>query len=308
MSWLLSFFKKKKPKLQFMYDGGFAYLDKKLAMQNGLDTINEAMKGNKMSYEKERDGSIIVTIGCYKCIFDEIQYQKVIKDGWNLSVSGTTRNNYKYVNCRKTIDGKRISKRFHQLIMDAPDGRCIDHINRNPLDNRIKNLRIVTQSCNMRNQKTKKHSKLPRFIFRVKDGYTVIFRERRNGKRYTLCREQFRDLASAIKFRDDWIMENDWFGLRHHYENGAHQRAEKEKKTLIKAIADHAAKRAELYAKLKSMEKKVQGLTKALEDLLDATDGEIGCWCGDIIKGVEIEICPKCFAYEALEDFKKDNQ
>lgn len=50
-----------------------------------------------------------------------------------------------------TINGKQVL--LHQFIMGNYDrGLCIDHINRNPLDNRKQNLRIVTHSENMLNR------------------------------------------------------------------------------------------------------------------------------------------------------------
>lgn len=47
---------------------------------------------------------------------------------------------------------------LHRLIMNPPKGLYVDHINRNPLDNRRKNLRIATQSQNMANQGIAKHN------------------------------------------------------------------------------------------------------------------------------------------------------
>ncbi len=41
--------------------------------------------------------------------------------------------------------------RMQNLIVTAPKGKLIDHRNRNGLDNRRQNLRIVTQSENLRN-------------------------------------------------------------------------------------------------------------------------------------------------------------
>lgn len=41
---------------------------------------------------------------------------------------------------------------FHREIMNADKSIEIDHINRNPLDNRRENLRVATRSTNCRNQ------------------------------------------------------------------------------------------------------------------------------------------------------------
>jgi hypothetical protein len=41
---------------------------------------------------------------------------------------------------------------LHRFITDAPEGKSVDHINGNPLDNRKANLRLVTHSENLHNR------------------------------------------------------------------------------------------------------------------------------------------------------------
>jgi HNH endonuclease len=52
---------------------------------------------------------------------------------------------------RGVRDGRRIY--LHRLLMDAPAGLDVDHINGNGLDNRRCNLRVVTRSLNALNRR-----------------------------------------------------------------------------------------------------------------------------------------------------------
>lgn len=57
-----------------------------------------------------------------------------------------------YINGEIREDGKRIPISLHRFIMNEPEGYVVDHINRNPADNRRKNLRLCTQSENCQNK------------------------------------------------------------------------------------------------------------------------------------------------------------
>lgn len=66
---------------------------------------------------------------------------------WFLSDTG-------YAMRRPILDsGKKTTIRLHRLVMQAPEGMVVDHLNGDPLDNRRKNLRICTPKENAQNRK-----------------------------------------------------------------------------------------------------------------------------------------------------------
>jgi hypothetical protein len=71
-------------------------------------------------------------------------------------INGSIQNRgYKYFQVQR--EGKRINKLFHHLVAEAfigkrPDGLVIDHIDQDKLNNKVDNLRYVTQKINTQNQ------------------------------------------------------------------------------------------------------------------------------------------------------------
>lgn len=90
----------------------------------------------------------------YSSIIDFDDSQKVKKYSWHIASEN-------YVGSTLYIDKIKKELYLHNLVMDRLtfEGKgqieTVDHINRNPLDNRKKNLRIVSQSEQNLNQKTK---------------------------------------------------------------------------------------------------------------------------------------------------------
>lgn len=79
-------------------------------------------------------------------LVDDKDYDRLSKWTWRL-------DRYGYATNVRRIDGKCKTIFMHRCLIDAPKGIDIDHINRNPLDNRRVNLRQATRSQNCVNSK-----------------------------------------------------------------------------------------------------------------------------------------------------------
>jgi len=74
---------------------------------------------------------------------------KYLLDKYKLGISYLGKDRISYVSVRK---GRKFSKLLHRYITNCPNNMEVDHINGDPLDNRLSNLRIVTHSINLRNR------------------------------------------------------------------------------------------------------------------------------------------------------------
>jgi hypothetical protein len=91
-----------------------------------------------------------------EAIVDDEDYNELIKYTW----FGNKYNNLIYVKrkTRKLDNRNETIISMHRQIMGFPEGKDVDHINNNGLDNRRCNLRICSHAQNMRNRKIKAHN------------------------------------------------------------------------------------------------------------------------------------------------------
>lgn len=86
-----------------------------------------------------------------RTIVDDEDFEWLSQWKWHLSYYG-------YANRRQHLHSSRKHQKFnmikmHRLIIDAPNGLEVDHINGDKLDNRRANLRVVTHAQNMCNSR-----------------------------------------------------------------------------------------------------------------------------------------------------------
>jgi hypothetical protein len=87
-------------------------------------------------------------------VFDKEDFDKIKDKTWHLATN-------RYISHGVIVDGKKKELYLHNLVMDRLEHtgkgakESIDHINRNGLDNRKENLRLITQTEQNFNQKRK---------------------------------------------------------------------------------------------------------------------------------------------------------
>jgi len=85
-------------------------------------------------------------------LIDEQDADLVVPFKWCANQIGNT---FYAVRNSPRVDGKRTTILMHRVILNAPPGMGVDHINGNGSDNRRQNIRICTTSQNMSNQRTR---------------------------------------------------------------------------------------------------------------------------------------------------------
>ena len=101
--------------------------------------MNSARSRKKYNeYETVGDYVVGITGDGDRFIIDAEDYDKIKEYRWKTDLG--------YVTCSVSKGGGRSRNvRLHRIIMDAPKGMVVDHINHNPLDNRKCNLRLVSK-------------------------------------------------------------------------------------------------------------------------------------------------------------------
>lgn len=127
----------------------------------------------------EKDDHVVILVRhlneIKECLIDKDDFKKVSNTNgtWTAFNEGSE---IPYV--KQKINGK--IARIHKFILETESNQIIDHINRNTLDNRRENLRIVSSSGNAQNRVYKSKTGV-RNVFKVREKFRVTLKL--NGKK-----------------------------------------------------------------------------------------------------------------------------
>ena len=92
---------------------------------------------------------VITTSSGYEALIDDEDWDKIKDFAWHINKRGTNL----YVVSSKFKNGKRENYKLHRLLLSAPPGMQVDHIDGNSLNNHKSNLRLCTNQQNTCNSK-----------------------------------------------------------------------------------------------------------------------------------------------------------
>lgn len=98
---------------------------------------------------------------------------------------------------------------LHQFIMNA-NGKVVDHENHNTLDDRKSNLRVIADSNNSKNRKTRNKNNKSGYRNVSWDGYKWVVQLQINKKNVALARFAYEDLDKAGQFAEE--MRQKYYG------------------------------------------------------------------------------------------------
>jgi hypothetical protein len=131
-------------------------------------------------------------------IVDDEDYPVISRVTWHLSSHGYATTGKFYL---------------HALLMGFPSNRVVDHINRNPLDNRKHNLRLVTSQHNLmnrgqqRNHKTSPYKGVYRRKHLLKNPWQASIAKTIDGKQKTYVLGYFATAEEAARAYDAKAVE-----------------------------------------------------------------------------------------------------
>lgn len=131
----------------------------------------------------------------FTVLYDECDHELINNHRWHI-------NGDKYVQTSIRDDyGKFRMHKIHRVILGVSDKNlCVDHINRNTLDNRRSNLRICTYSQNSMNRKPVGKSKYL--------GVSFAKKRKSNGKEYFYICANIR-VSGKLKYLGSFKTEED---------------------------------------------------------------------------------------------------
>lgn len=148
-------------------------------------------------------------LGVFECYVDieDLEVLKKYDRGWHVQYSRTTKTHYAQVSeYLGIIDGKPKSKSvlMHRLLTNCEKGMTVDHLNYNTLDNRQRNMRVVTLLENNKNKENRPNRNTSTGVRNVcwsnrESKYVVQFQI--NGKNTRMGK--FDNLEDAKKYADE---------------------------------------------------------------------------------------------------------